>query len=132
MAPVNFTLRQSGSGQPYDVREMAADLETIFGAIPQFSSSYNVQPTTSAFAGALSMGSFTQVFVAPSTAMGAMALPFALPGYEIDVINIGNQTCSVYPSTLAQTINNVSSFTPCAPGTVLIFFCGSGGGWWTK
>jgi hypothetical protein len=70
-----------------------------------------------------------------ATAGDSVVLPPAMPGMEITVINQSATATgpNVFPSS-GQTINALAANTAIAvaPQTVLIFWCGIAGSWWTK
>jgi hypothetical protein len=78
------------------------------------------------------MNCFIQTVV---TAGDSVILPSAAPGMEITVINQSATATgpNVFPAT-GQSINALAANTAIAvaPQSVLIFFCGIAGAWWTK
>jgi hypothetical protein len=69
------------------------------------------------------------------TAGDSVILPSAVPGSVITVINQSSTATgpNVFPQS-GQTINALAANTAIAvpPQSVLIFFCGISGSWWTK
>lgn len=65
----------------------------------------------------------------------SLLLPAAVPGMELSVINQSSTVTgpNVFPQP-GQTINALSANTAIAvaPQTVLMFYCGIAGAWWTK
>jgi hypothetical protein len=70
-----------------------------------------------------------------TTAGDSLLLPAAVPGLEITVINQSATATgpNVFPQS-GQTINALAANTAIAvpPQSVMIFFCGVAGAWWTK
>jgi hypothetical protein len=69
------------------------------------------------------------------TAGDSLLLPSAVPGMEVTVINQSSTATgpNVFPQS-GQTINALAANTAIAvpPQSVMIFFCGISGAWWTK
>jgi hypothetical protein len=75
-------------------------------------------------------------FIATVAVAGdSVVLPHAQPGMEISVINQSATATgpNVFPAT-GETINALSANTAIAvgPQSILMFYCGVAGSWWTK
>jgi hypothetical protein len=137
-----FTYRQFG--QPYDMREMADDLQTLFAGIPQLGCMFNVvAAVTHTVQGCFQSGTvITQqrAFVTTvANASDAVCLPLAKPGMDIEIINM-DFTHNTALGVLVQSgdsisitaVSTLNGSTTVNSGTVLIMYCGSQGVWVSK
>lgn len=70
-----------------------------------------------------------------ATAGDSLLLPLAVPGMEISVVNQSATATgpNVFPQT-GQTVNALAANTAIAvpPQSIMMFYCGVAGSWWTK